>query len=190
MPIALPVAVPTLATNLVATSMLGVGVPKYASGVITGLTIWVPQIAVKTQDVGSGGSGTNVPLPVTLPTPLLLANLTTGMISQGLMGVMAPLFLLGLAKGLTAGFLQTLVKTQHVGVGSGTGVASFRAPPAFPSIMSGFASVGMVGPAAAKKAQALGIGLDQTFASLFLPVVIVGSASPTATTGVGFGKIQ
>lgn len=189
MPIALPVAVPTLAANLAATSMIGTGVPKYCAGVVTGLTIWVPQINVSTNDVGSTGTGTNIPLPVTLATPVLLANLLTGMTSQGLIGVMMPPFISGLANGLTAVFLQALVSTQHVGVGSGSGVARFTAPPAFPSIAAGFASAGMVGPVATRKAQALGIGLDRTFASLLLPVAIVGSASPSATTGVGFGKI-
>jgi hypothetical protein len=108
---------------------------------------------------------------------------------MNLLGVMAPIFLLGLANGLTAVFLQTLIKTQHVGVGTGAGVATFKAPPAFPSIIAGFASAGMVGQAASRKAQALGIGLDRTFASLFLPVAIVGTASPTAATGRGFGSI-
>jgi hypothetical protein len=189
MPIVSAVAVPTLAANLAATSMLGVGVPKYASGVIAGLTIWVPQITVLTNDVGTGGTGVGVPLPVLVPTPILLANLTSGMASQGLMGLMAPLFLLGLSNGLTAVFLQTLVVTQHAGVGSGAGVASFRAPPAFPSIIAGFATAGMIGIAAARKAAALAIGLDQTFATLLLPVVIVGPPTPSAATGVGFGKI-
>ena len=189
MPIAGPIAIPTLAANLVATAMLGPGVAKYATGVINGLSIWVPQVSVTTVDVGSGGAGTNIPLPLIVPTPVLLANLTAGMISQGIFGPMAPLFLLGLANGLTAVFLQTLIKTQHAGVGVGSGVASFKAPPAFASIILGFASAGMVGVAAARKAAALGQGLDVTFASLFLPVAIVGSASPTVTTGVGFGKI-
>lgn len=189
MPIVQATAVPLLVTNLVASAMLGTGVPKYASGVASGLGIWVPQISVETTDAGSAGTGTNIPLPVTLPTPLLIANLTAGMASMGLMGVMAPLFILGLANGLTAVFLTTLVKTQHVGVGTGAGVAKFVAPPALPSILAGFASAGMTGPASARKAQALAIGLDRTFASLVLPVAIVGTASPSGATGKGFGKI-
>lgn len=189
MPIALPVAVPTLAANLVSTGMLGVGVPKYATGVINGLTLWVPQITVNTNDVGSGGVGTNVPLPLLVPTPVLLANLTSGMISQGLFGPLAPPFLLGLANGLTAVFLQTLVVTQHAGVGTGAGVARFIAPPAFPSLIAGFAMAGITGVATSRKAQALAQGLNVTFASLFLPVAIVGSATPSVTSGVGFGKI-
>lgn len=189
MPIALPVAVPTLVANLAATAMIGVGVPKYATGVINGLTLWVPQIVVNTVDVGSAGAGTNVPLPTLVATPILLANLSIGMASQGLIGPLSPPFLLGLANGLTAVFLQTLVVTQHAGVGTGAGVARFTAPPAFPSIIAGFAMAGIAGVATARKAQALAQGLDQTFASLFLPVAIVGSASPIATSGVGFGKI-
>jgi hypothetical protein len=189
MPIALPVAVPTLAANLVSTGMIGVGVPKYATAVINGLTLWVPQIAVNTNDVGSGGAGTNIPLPTLVPQPLLLGNLVAGMTSQGLIGPLMPPFILGLANGLVAVFLQTLVVTQHVGVGTGSGVARFTAPPAFPSIIAGFAMAGIVGVAASRKAAALAQGLDSTFASLFLPVAIVGSASPSVTSGVGFGKI-
>jgi len=189
MPLATPAAITTLAANLAATAIVGVAVPTYCAGVIGGLIRWVPLIQVQTQDVGSAGSGTNIPQPVTLVTPLLLTNLTTGMISMGLFGPMAPIFLTGLANGLTSVFLQTLIKTQHVGVGTGSGVASFLAPPAFASMIQGFSAAGMVGQAAARKAQALGMALDTTFASLFLPVAIVGTASPAAASGRGFGNI-
>lgn len=189
MPIATPPAIVTLTSALATSGMIGPGMPKFASGVVGGIVRWVPTIQVQSQDVGSGGSGTNVPLPVTVPQPLLLANLTAGMISMGLFGPLAPLLLLGLANGLTAIFAQGLIKTNHVGVGSGTGVASFRAPPAFATMQAGFASAGMVGQAAARKAQAVAIGLDRTFGALFLPLAIVGSASPSAATGRGFGKI-
>lgn len=189
MPIATPAAIATLSTNLIATGMIGTGMPKYASGVVGGIVRWVPTIQVQSQDVGSGGSGTNVPLPVLVPQPLLLANLTAGMISMGLFGPLAPLLILGLANGLSLIFAQGLIKTNHIGVGTGAGVAKFRAPPAFPAMQAGFASAGMVGQAAGKKAQAIAIGLDRTFGALFLPVAIVGSASPSAATGRGFGKI-
>lgn len=184
-----PVSIGVLTTNLISTGMIGTDVPKYSSGVIAGLTQWVPTIQVQSFDVGTAGVGTNAPLPVLIPSPLLLANLTAGMASMGLIGPLSPLFILGLANGLVSVFLQTLVKTNHFGVGTGAGVATFRAPPAFGPIRSGFTSVGMSGEATTKAAQALAIGLDRTFASLFLPVAIVGPPSPAPGSGRGFGNI-
>lgn len=178
-----------LIPNLVATSLIGVGVPTYANGVAQGLVNWIPQVSVQTQDVGTGGSGKNVPLPLLVPQPLLVANITSGMAAQDLLGVFSPLLILGLSNGLSLAFLQMLVNTTHVGVGTGTGVASFRAPPATPSMIQGFKSAGMKGPATERKAAALGQAFDQTFASLLLPVAIVGSVTPSAATGRGFGKI-
>jgi hypothetical protein len=56
-------------------------------------------------------------------------------------------------------------------------------------MVAGFKSVGMVGLYTDRKALALGMALDTTFATLVEPVAIVGSASPTAGSGVGTGKI-
>jgi hypothetical protein len=189
MPVTSAGIIGVLVPNLVATSLIGTGVPTYANAVAQGLVTWIPQVTVQTQDVGTGGSGKNVPLPLLVPQPLLIVNITSGMSSQELLGVMAPLLILGLSNGLALAFLQMLVNTTHVGVGTGAGVATFRAPPATPSMIRGFKSAGMKGPATERKAAALGQALDQTFASLLLPVVIVGSVTPSAATGRGSGKI-
>lgn len=189
MPITTPGIVGSIVTNLNAVSLIGTDVPKYANGVAQGLILWVPLIQVVTVDVGTAGTGTNVPLPVSVVTPTLYANLFTGATGQGFTGIYLPVFLNGLANGLTAAFFQMLVETVHPIVGTGTGVATFVAPPASTSMITGFASAGLIGPQAVQAAVALAIGLDLTFASLSLPIVIVGTATPTGASGVGTGKI-
>jgi len=189
MPVTPPGIVGALVPNLLAVALVGTDVPKYASGVAAGLVRWIPSIRVTTTDAGSAGVGSNVPLPLPVPSPLLIPNLTLGMTSMGLIGPFMPVLVTGLANGLSVAFAQMLVKTTHPTVGTGSGVAKFVAPPATPFMVQGFSSVGMVGPSAAQKAGALGIGLDRTFASLVVPVAIVGSASPTGASGVGTGNI-
>jgi len=178
-----------LLPNLISVGLLGSETPKLARGIANGLTQWIPQVKVNTTDVGFAGSGNNVPLPVVVANPILLANLTSGMIAQGIFGVFAPLYLLGLTNGLSLAFPQMLVKTTHVGVGSGAGAATFKAPPARTSMINGFSSAGLKGEAAVKKASAIAQGLDLTFANLMLPVIIIGSVSPLPATGVGSGNI-
>jgi hypothetical protein len=189
MPVTTPGITNALLPNLISVGLLGTEVPKLARGIANGVAQWVPQIRVNTTDAGSAGSGSNIPLPVTVANPILLANLTSGMSVQGLLGVFVPPYLLGLTNGLCAAFLQMAIKTTHVGVGSGAGVAKFTAPPARTSMINGFNSAGLKGDSAARKASAIAQGLDLTFASLLLPVAIVGSASPSPGTGVGTGSI-
>lgn len=179
----------TLVPSLVSCAFIGTDVPKYANAVAQGLVRWIPLVKVTTTDVGSAGVGSNVPFPLIVITPVLYANLLSGMLGQGLKGPLMPLFVSGLSTGLTTAFFQMLIKTTHPSVGVGAGVARMNAPPAFPSISAGFASAGMKGPSSIKAAKALATGLDRTFASLIMPVAIVGSPSPVGSAGVGFGSI-
>jgi hypothetical protein len=179
----------TLVPNLVVSSMLGVGVPKFAWGLGLGLSTWTPTILIGTTDVGTAGVGKGVPIPIVIPQPLLYGNLLAGMVAQGLVGVSAPAFILGLTNGLVLLYAQALTNTAHMGVGTGAGVATFRPPPAFPSIQAGFAAVGMVGVVDAKFARALSQGLERTFRLLVLPQPIVGPTTPTGASGRGFGSI-
>jgi hypothetical protein len=189
MPVSSPGIFRVLFPNLISVGMLGSETPKLARGIANGITRWIPQVKVSTTDVGSAGSGSNIPLPVTVANPILLANLTAGMSAFGLLGVLVPIYLVGLSNGLSSAFLQMLIKTTHAGVGTGAGVAKFSAPPARTSMINGFSSAGLKGDAAVKKASAVAQGLDVTFASLVLPVAIVGSVSPSPATGVGTGSI-
>jgi len=189
MPVTPPGIIGAVVPNLAAVSFIGTDVPKYANAVAQGLVKWIPLIKVSTVDGGTAGAGTNVPLPLSIPTPVIYANLLAGMAAQGFKGPFMPLFCSGLANGLTAAFFQMLVKTNHPVVGVGSGIARFTAPPAALSIISGFAAAGLNGPSTAQAARALATGLDRTFASLVLPVVIVGTPSPTGASGVGFGGI-
>lgn len=169
--------------------MLGVGVPKFVWGLGIGLSTWTPTILINTTDVGTAGAGKGVPIPIVIPQPLLYGNLLAGMVAEGLMGVLAPAFILGLTNGLVLLYAQALTNTVHVGVAVGGGVATFRPPPAFASIQAGFAAVGMVGVADAKLARALSQGLERTFRSLVLPQPIVGPPTPTGASGRGAGFI-
>lgn len=189
MPVTVPGIMGSLMPNLASVAVIGIGMPKYARGVALGLTEWVPQIRVNTIDTGTAGSGKNVPLPLFVPTPILYANLLAGMAAQKLIGVVTPAFIMGLTNGLALAFGQMLVNTFHPSVAVGGGVAKFTAPPAARSMISGFQRAGLKGPTATKKARALGQGLDMTFASLVLPVVIVGPSSPFPGAGSGSGGI-
>lgn len=189
MPVTLPQVMGTLIPNLAGTAMVGVGVPKLARALGIALSQWTPLIIVSTTDAGTAGAGKGTPMPVLIPTPLLYANLFAGMTSENLVGVMMPAFVLGLTNGLVAVYLQALTNTAHVGVGMGTGVATFRPPPAFPALQAGFAAMGMVGVANAKLARALGKGLDNTFKALVQPQPVVGPATPTGASGRGFGTL-
>jgi hypothetical protein len=188
-PITTPQAMATLIPNLVSCAMLGVGVPKLARGLGIGLSTWTPTISISTTDAGSAGVGKGVPVPIIIVQPVLYANLLLGMRDQKLLGVLAPAFIMGLTNGLVALYAQGFTNTAHVGVGTGAGVATFRPPPAFSHIRAGFAAVGMSSDTNAKFARALSQGLEKTFRALVLPQPIVGSASPVAAAGRGFGTI-
>jgi len=86
-------------------------------------------------------------------------------------------------------YAQAFTNTMHLGVGLGTGIATFRPSPAFPFIQAGFASVGMVGVGGTKLARALSQGLEKTFRALVLPQPIVGPSAPSGGSGRGFGTI-
>lgn len=189
MPVTSPGIMGVLIPNLASMAMIGSEVPRYARGVANGLVKWVPQIKVQTVDVGTAGAGKSAPTPVVVPQPMLYGNIVAGMSANGLAGMLMPAFSTGLANGLVLAFAQMLISTNHVGVGSGGGVAKFLAPPATPAIIQGFQEAGMVGDGPVRKAAALGMALTNTFAILVLPVAIVGPSSPAPGSGTGFGNI-
>lgn len=189
MPLTVTQAISTLVPALAGASMLGVGVPRFARGLGIGLSSWTPTIIINSTDTGTAGSGKGVPVPIAIPQPLLYGNLFTGMSGQGLVGVMRPAFILGLSQGLVLLYAQCLTNTAHLGVGVGSGVASFRPTPPLPFIQAGFASVGMVGEGGVKLARALSQGLEKTFRALALLQPIVGPPSPAGASGRGIGTI-
>lgn len=189
MPVTIPGLVGALMPNLLSTGHLGLDTPKLATGIATGVATWIPQIVIQTVDSGSLGAGKGVPIPLVVPQPALYGALVAGDAAFGLLGILTPLMTLGIANGLVLGFAQMLLNTVHAGIGVGAGVATFRAPPAGPVMVAGFQASGMNGEDAVKKANAIGMGLDTTFASLVLPVSIVGSASPAGGASTGVGNI-
>lgn len=189
MPIALPAISGVLTTNLLATALIGTDTPRLASGVASGLVYWVPTVTVSTVDAGSAGVGVGVPIPWIVPQPLLLGLLTANIPPAGFTGLFTPSLILGLANGLAIAFLQMLISTTHPTVGTGSGIAKFASPPAAGPMNAGFASAGLVGDAAPRLATAIGVSLDSALASLVIPMVIAGSASPSPASGTGTGKI-
>jgi hypothetical protein len=179
-----------LAPNLISTGNIGIGVPKFSLGVAIGVCQYLTvQSKVLTVDTGTLGAGTSI-FPLIVPFPLLQGYMAAAFAQAGLMGFLAPPFILGLSNGLTTGWLAlALLQTNHPGIGVGAGVARIIGPPAASAMMMGFASVGMVGNGPIKMARAIGSALDMTFATWFLPVPIVGAGSPVGGAGVGFGTV-
>jgi len=177
-----------LTTNLFAAGNIGMKTPQLAAGIAAGVMIWNSTLKVTTVDAGSLGVGKGF-LPCVIPQPLLLVGLLGGLASTGNVGVRLPLLALGVANGLALGFPQGIIMTTHPTVGTGMGVAKFLGTSAVAGMISGFASVGMVGPGPSKMATGIGIGIDTAFAAFTCPVPIVGSASPSASGGTGFGAI-
>lgn len=188
MPLVQPLLSATLSTGLVSGGMLGPAAPKLASGVAAGICLWAQQQTVTTVDAGVLGVGSGQ-FPLLVPYPILVANLLASYASNGMIGPMSPLEATGLANGLTLGFAQGLLKTVHPTVGVGAGVGRIVGPPAFPSLMQGFSSVGITGQGASLKASAISMALVLTFQAIIFPIPIVGSPSPIPSGGVGTGKI-
>lgn len=189
MPLTPPGIVGVLTPALAASGMLGQAMPQLASGIAAGVLLWTSTtLQVATVDAGAAGSGVGS-LPCTIPPPLLLTGLTTGFTSMGLLGMMAPALIGGLTAGLAAAFAQGVITTAHPTVGTGTGVATFPGPTAVPSMVGGFASVGITGPSGVQMATAIGMGLDIAFGAFTIPVPIVGPSAPVSSSGLGTGKI-
>lgn len=180
-----------LTPNLIGMGNLGTGVPTFARGIAIGVCQFLTvQSKVTTVDAGTLGVGTSI-IPLIVPSPLVVTSLTTGFASAGILGVMAPKLIAGLATGLTTGWLAlALLQTNHPTVGVGSGVARIVGPSAVPAMILGFSSVGMVGDGPTRTARAIGVGLDMIFASfLQLGVPIVGAPAPPGSSGVGFGTV-
>lgn len=189
MPLSPAQAVSTLVPALAGVTIIGTGVPTLAQGIGIGLSAWTPTITIVTADVGSVGQGKGTPTPILLLPPILVGNLTAGFSAYGILGLMAPAFIQGLASGLAQLYLQSFTNTVHASVGSGAGTAAFIPPPAAPPMISGFASVGMTGEGGIKTASAIARGIENTFRTLILPQPIVGAAGPAPSAGVGTGFI-
>jgi hypothetical protein len=191
----MPLNPPTLATgfltpNFLSVGNIGTGVPRLAMGIAIGVCQYLTvQAKVQSQDTGTLGVGTTI-FPLLVPPPLLQAALLQGFAAMGIMGIMAPLTITGLANGLTSGWGSTaLLSIQHPSVGTGAGVARIVAPSAAQAMIQGFAAMAMTGEGPTKMARAIGVGLDVCFASFFTAVPIVGSASTSGGVGVGLGSV-
>lgn len=179
----------TISTAMAGLAMTGVEIPRFALGIGTGVCLWTSStLVVATVDIGTLGAGVGT-FPCTIPQPLLLAGLTTGFASAGLVGVSSVPLITALANGLALGFPQGLITTAHSSVGVGVGTATFPGPSSIPSITTGLLTSGFSGTSLPQLAAAIGMGLDIAFAGFVIPVPIVGPPSPFPSGGVGVGKI-
>ena len=188
MPLIAPVLTTTIATALIGSGMLGPAMPKLASGLGQGLTLWVRKLRVTTVDAGVVGTGKGL-FPFLIPQPILMGALLVAYAANGQLGVMAPLEAVGMANGITVGLAQGFLNTTHPSVGSGAAVARISGPPAFSSIMQGFSSAGITGQGASTKANAISSALSVVIQTLVLPVPIVGGSGPSPSSGTGQGSI-
>jgi hypothetical protein len=188
MPITFPNMTAAIAAGISSSSFTGISIIQLASGIASGIIMWLPFVQVQSVDSGTAGAGATV-LPLVVP-PILLQNaLLSTYITAGHLGVFAPLEATGLALGLSNGFAQGVIQMTHAGVGSGTGVVKFLGPPAHPYLMQGMASAGMTGPFSTMKAQAISQALLIVLQALTFPVPIIGPPSPSPASGVGIGKV-
>lgn len=188
MPVTPPALTATLLAGLSSVGLIGPAVPKLASGIAIGVSLWVQQLAVQTTDTGSLGVGKGTGV-FAVPSPALISALLVAYAANMHQGPMSPLEATGIGNGLSSGLAQGLLTTAHPSVGVGGGVAKIVGPLAFPSLMQGFSSVSITGQVASLKASAISSALLVVTQALLLPVVIVGSASQFASGGAGFGKI-
>jgi hypothetical protein len=189
MPVSPSSATVILFPNLTASGFLGLGVPKLSQGLGVGISSWLQKVQVSTLDVGTLGVGKGVPVPVIVAPQLLQLNLYAGFVGQNILGLMAPLFITGLANGISQIFLAALTNTTHPAVGLGSGVARFSAPPAFSDIKIGLDSVGSSGDAAVKVARAIGQALGSTLILVTQVQPIVGPPNISPGAGPGQGNL-
>ncbi len=185
MPITLPGSYGVILPSM---GMAGSAAPRFALGIATGIVTWVPTISVQTLDTGTAGLGTGV-IPLVIPQPALLAAILEAFASQAILGVLGPAFAAGLSLGLFATFSQGTITTTHPSVGTGAGVARLTASPPLVQLQQGLAGQVVLGVGGQRIAAALSTALSTVFNAFTVPVAIIGSASPTASTGVGVGTI-
>lgn len=183
MAVSLPGITGVVAASLLSTGLKGERTPELGMKVASGLVLWVSSIEVKTTDRGFRGEG-NGSQALAVPQFTLFQNLLEAASAQGMKGSYMPPLMLGFANGLAEAFARMLVRTRHPTVGRGSASAKFSAPPAGDPLSVGFGTEAPVGIAAV-----IGAGLDKTFASLVVPISIVGSASFASASGTGAGKI-
>lgn len=180
--------------NLRDAGLKGSAVTQLGSGLAGGLGNWLPQLQLRSADAGSAGAGIGSGTLSGMNSRILYRNLLLGLQSVKLGGSSSGDLAKGIAGGVSECFsLLIQYQTTHPVVGSGVGTGSIRAPvgpTALNLFVRGLASAGMVGSEVPRLAAAIEQGLRVSAHSLVFSIAIVGTGSPSATTGIGFGKVQ
>lgn len=178
----------TLTPSLIGVGMIGIGTPKIIKGVASGLALWASSRSVSTVDAGTVGVGKGF-FPL-VPPISLLPNLQINTVSEKMLGIFTPTFLSGLASGLSLSLATGFLSTSHPSVGVGVAIATISGPPGRLSFLQGFEGAGVTGETGKKLAKVIGNSLDTIYATpLITPIPIVGSPSPTSSSGFGVGKL-
>jgi hypothetical protein len=186
MPVTPATSIPLFASNLVATGNIGAGVPKVAKGLGVGLSTWVATVQASALATGTLGVGAGL-TPLIVPSPILYAALLAAAPGEKILGVLAPLFLLGVANGASLSLATGIVQTVHPTVGTGGGTVTFKAPPSAPFFEKALKAAGVQSPD--KLARTVGKATDNVFRALVLPIAVVGPPSIAPSAGPGTGKI-
>ncbi len=181
---------PIIAAGLLSAGQSGFQMPKFTLGIASGVCKYFSLAAkVVTVDTGTLGAGTGAN-PFFLSAPALIQTMLAGYASAGILGMFGPGNATGVANGISQGLISlALLQTNHPSVGVGTGVARIVGSSAVPTMVAGFADAGMVNTGSVQQATGIGIGLDTFFQSFTMPIAIVGSTSPSGSSGSGFGFV-
>jgi hypothetical protein len=177
-----------ISTSFASNGLVGTAIPNLSLGIGMGISLWVKSQVVSTTDVGFLGAGKGT-LPFLIPAPLLLTNLMTAYTSNSIVGVMAPQEANSVATGISVGLAQGTIESAHPSVGTGEGIGISSGPDAFSFLMQGFSSNGIIGEFAPKKASAISTALKITLQTITFTIPILGSASNSASSGVGSGVV-
>lgn len=189
MPYVPTVATLDIAVGLVAGLDIGPGAIKLATAVAQGTGQWLTSVPVITKDTGTVGAGSGS-IPLVVPPPALAAGLAAGYAANKILGIMAPLNILGLSIGLSQAMAKANVISIHPSVGVGACVISFGTSSAIPHMLKAFKDNQMTTEGSMMTARGIGMGLDITFAAFQIPCPITGAPGPSPSAGVGFGFIK
>lgn len=193
MPLAPPITTPIFTADLAANAIIGISTPQFALAVATGLQIYAGSgLQVVSVDAGTLGAGVGTGVGVTIPPPVLIAALTASFAANGILGIMSPPMINGLALGFATALQQGVVSTVSAGVGLGAGVSTLLPNPGASAAawIAGFAAAGLVGPNIPQMANAIAQGFDTAAPSAVGAVVIAGPPNIVPGAGVGTGLIS
>ncbi len=193
MPITVTITVPIFTSMLLAGGVHGVSSSQLSLGIATGLQLYASSgLTVATIDTGLAGAGIGAGVGIIIPPPVLVGSMISAFASHGIAGIMSPSLATAIGTAMSQILAQANIVTTHPSVGTGAGVAKLipNPPSSQAAFLEGFLSSGIIGVMGPNLASAVAQGLDAALPSGVGAVIITGSASTAAASGVGTGLIQ